>query len=64
MATRWQPDTCSCILEFDGIKGDEFINPVVVKLCKQHKQFHETVDYNRTHKRNVNGTVVPRDQKE
>lgn len=39
MSTRWQPDTCECIIEFDGVDettGD-LINPVHIKTCNKHE---------------------------
>lgn len=37
MATRWSPDTCKCVLEYDGIAEDgTYINPVIVNLCQDH----------------------------
>lgn len=38
MATRWHPDTCSCVIEFDGVdeQTDQLINPVAIKTCRKH----------------------------
>lgn len=37
MATRWQPDTCGCVIDFDGVNEDgTLINPVAVKTCMKH----------------------------
>jgi len=38
MATRWQPDTCRCIIEYDGVDETTgaLINPVRIKTCRKH----------------------------
>jgi hypothetical protein len=35
MATRWSPDTCNCVIEYD-MDGEELINIVGIKTCKKH----------------------------
>ena len=38
MTTRWKPDTCKCVLEYDGIdENGDYINPVLVAQCDEHK---------------------------
>lgn len=38
MATTWRPDTCECVLQYDGIdEQGEYINPVLIKHCEKHK---------------------------
>jgi len=36
MTTRWHPDTCECVLEYDNIINDQVINPKVIKKCSAH----------------------------
>jgi hypothetical protein len=35
MATRWSPDTCACIIEFETV-GEQLTNVVAVRTCKKH----------------------------
>lgn len=39
MTTRWKPDTCDCILEYDGINEDgSYVNPVIIQTCPDHEK--------------------------
>jgi hypothetical protein len=35
MPTTWYPDTCDCVIEFDGSEPDDF-SARKVKLCPRH----------------------------
>lgn len=55
MGTRWRPDTCACVLVYDGLEeSGRPINPVVEHDCGAHGKwedayvhFARVVAYNR-----------------
>lgn len=36
MRYRWRPDTCECIVGYDGVENEQMVNPVVVQPCALH----------------------------
>jgi len=42
--TRWKPDTCNCIIDYDG----DFRNPVFFQQCRTHNTPQETIVHNRS----------------
>jgi hypothetical protein len=37
LVTRWHPDTCSCIIEYDHNAGDDtFIHTATIQACPRH----------------------------
>lgn len=37
MTTRWKPDTCGCVIEFDGHNPDGTQNVISFQRCKDHE---------------------------
>jgi len=42
MTTRWSPDTCACIIDYDG----DFIDPVFFRQCRTHDNPGQTRVHN------------------
>ncbi len=36
MTTRWKPDTCKCVIEFDGHNPDGSQNVISISKCPEH----------------------------
>ena len=36
--TTWHPDTCACVIKYDGVDDvtGDLINPVAIKTCRKH----------------------------
>lgn len=61
MTTRWEPDTCKCIIEYDSIDDQgNFVNLVHVRKCTAHaaKEHMDVVQENRTKNEIVNEAAM------
>lgn len=53
MTVRWRPDTCECVLEYDGIENDEHVNLKVITACKAHADIHSPNNYENIYRTRV-----------
>ncbi len=45
MATRWRPDTCKCVLVYEGFDGDRPTGAVVEVDCGGHGKHKDPADH-------------------
>jgi len=52
MTTRWKPDTCNCIIDYEG----NLLNPFFEQQCRSHNTPQETIVHNRSFSRVIPDT--------